>query len=176
MVAFGLAAAIANRGQWWRWGAGVILALVCLQSGLVVNQCFYNLQRAGAGASWTDAIFPLREALVRMRPQHVNLMDWGTEFNLLALTRGKMEIHWGAEAGERIVPTENDGRMIDLFLGLNDSVWVKHVEPIEVTPGSEQRFAERAHERGFDKQAVELISDRNGRKIFEIYRFVKVKP
>lgn len=176
LLAFGLAASIANRSRWWRWAATTVVAVVCVQNALVTNQYLYNAQLVGAGMSWTDAIFPLKDALVRLRPAHVNLMDWGYEFNLLALTRGKMEIHWGAEAGERATPNENDERLLKLFLEFPNSLWIKHIEPIEVTPGSEKRFTEQAVARGYEKQTVEIVPDRNGRKVFEIYRFVKVSP
>ena len=176
LVAFGLAAAIANRRTFWRWGATAIVALLCLQNALVTNQYLYNAQRVGPGSSWTDAVFPLHDALVKMRPEHVNLMDWGYEFNLLALTRGEMELRWGAEPGERPAANENDERLLKIFLESPNSVWIKHVDPIEVTPGSEKRFTERAFERGYGKQSIEIVPDRNGRKVFEIYRFVKVNP
>lgn len=185
LVAFGVAVAIENRRTWWRWGAALLIGLVCAQNVLVTNQYLYNLQRWGAGSSWTDAIFPLSEALGRIHPEHVNLMDWGFEFNLMALSQGvshgvsqeKTDIRWGAEPGEHLKANENDQRLLGVFLESADqSVWVKHVEPIEVTPGSERRFTERALERGYEKKRLELVPDRNGREMFEIYRFVKVKP
>ena len=177
LVAVGLGAAIANRKPVWRWAAAAVTALVCLQNALVVNQYLYNAQLMGGGPSWTDAIFPLREALVRLHPEHINLMDWGTEFNLKALAKGKTDIRWGAEPGDREVANENDLRLLGIFLeSAEQSVWVEHREPIEITTGSANRFAQRALERGYQKQPLEEIKDRNGRPMFELYRFVKVSP
>jgi hypothetical protein len=177
LAAFCLGAAVANRGPIWRWAVGVILALVCLVNVLVVNQHLYDFWRVGAAISWTDAIFPLDDALVRLHPEHVNLMDWGTEFNLFALNAGKMDVRWAAEPGDREIPTEHDLWLTGIFLeSAEQSVWVRHIVPIEVTPGSAERFDKRAAERGFSKRRLEVVRDRNGREMFEIYRFVKVKP
>ena len=177
LVAFGLASAIASRQSWLSWAATGIVAAVCILNVLVINQYLYNAQRVGASSSWTDAIFPLKDRLANIKPEHVNLMDWGAEFNLLALTRGRMDIRWGSEPGERLTPNGNDLRLLEAFLGTAaTSVCVRHVEPIEVVPGAEQRFLERARERGFERRRLEIVQDRNGRPVFEIYRFVKVNP
>jgi hypothetical protein len=174
LVAFCLATAIANRASHWRWVATGVIILVCVQNGLVVNQYLYNFARYGAGMSWTDAVFPLKDALVRLHPEHVNLMDWGAEFNVLALTEGKIDIRWGAEPGDRETPNENDIRLLGNFLeSAPESVWLRHVLPIELNPGSADRFEKRAAERGYAKRLLEVVPDRNGREIFEIYRFVK---
>jgi hypothetical protein len=154
-----------------------VIALVCLQNVLVDNQYLYNFQLVGGGSSWTDAIFPLKDALVESKAEHVNLMDWGAEFNILALTQGKLDVRWGAEPGDREIPNEADQRLLTVFLEqAPESIWVEHIEPIEVTPGSAKRFAQRALERGYRKQPVETIHDRNGRPMFDLYRFVKVSP
>ena len=177
LVALGLAAVVAKRAAWLSWAACVVVAVVCVTNVLVVNQYLYNVQRVGAGAAWTDAIFPLERSLEKLHPEHVNLMDWGYEFNLMALSGGKLPIHWGAEAGERETPIESDERLLKIFLEWAPaSVWVRRLEPIEVVPGSEKRFTTRAIERGYEKVPLEFVEDRNGRKIFEIYRFVKVRP
>ncbi|HEY3787463.1 MAG TPA: hypothetical protein VGL71_01355, partial [Urbifossiella sp.] len=177
LVAFCLGTAIAKRASVWRWVAVSLVALVCFQNALVINQYLYNFARYGPGMSWTDAIFPLKDALVRLHPEHVNLMDWGMEFNTLALTQGELELRWASEPGDREVPNENDQRLIGIFLeSAPQSVWVRHVDPIELTTGSSGRFEKRAAERGYRKDQLEIIHDRNGRDVFEVYRFVKVNP
>ena len=177
LVALGLATVVAKRAAWLSWVACGVVAVVCVTNVLVVNQYLYNVQRVGPGASWTDAIFPLEQSLEKLHPEHVNLMDWGYESNVMALSGGKLEVHWGAEAGERETPNESDERLLQIFLERAPaSVWVRRLEPIEVVPGTEKRFTARALERGYEKVPLELVEDRNGRKVFEIYRFVKVKP
>ena len=177
LVVIGLATAIENRGVWWRRGAVAAVVVVCVSNLLVTNQYLYNAQRVGGGSSWTDAIFPLETALEQLHPEHVNMMDWGYEFNVMALNQGKLKMHWGAEAGERQSANESDERLLKIFLGwAPESVWVKRMEPIEVVPGSEKRFLVRASERGYEKLSLQFIADRNGRKMFEIYRLVRVKP
>lgn len=177
LLAFGLASAIANRQDVWRWLASAVVALVCFSNVLVDNQYLYNAYRVGPGSSWTDAIFPLKDTLVKIKPEHVNLMDWGAEFNLIAMTKGSLDVRWGAEPGDRETPTEQDLKLLNYFLESADtSVWVRHVEPIEVNLGSEKRFAELARIRGFERRSLNIVEDRYGRKVFEIYRFVKVNP
>jgi hypothetical protein len=177
IAAFCLGAAVANRRAVWRWLAAAVVVLVCGQNVLVINQYLYNALRTGPGLSWTDAIFPLKDALVRLHPEHIDLMDWGTEFNLLALTSGNMDLRWAGEAGVREIPTDYDQRLMTVLLEqAPESIWVRHVIPIEVTSGASERFDKRAVERGYIKRPLEVVRDRNGRNIFEIYRFVKVNP
>jgi len=177
LAAFCLAAAVANRNRFCSWGVSGLIALVCVQNVLVVNQHLYDFSRVGAAISWSDAIFPLKDAVIRLHPAHVNLMDWGSELNLIAMTEGKIDIRWAAEPGDREIPTENDQRLADAFLeSAGESIWLRHVVPIEMTPGSSDRFEKRAAERGYVKRRLEIVRDRNRREVFELYRFVKVNP
>ena len=172
IMAAGLAG-VADYGRWPSRIATTAVVILLVQDVLVLNQSFYNLFRDGEGDAWTDAIFPLQTKLTGRKPPHINMMDWGFEFNLMALSGGKLPLRWGAEPGEREVATGDDKRLLTSFLEESGSLWVRRKTPIEVTPGTVERYRKRALEQGYKEEILDTVSDRNQRPMFEIYRFVK---
>jgi hypothetical protein len=172
LLAAGLAG-VADYGKWPSRLAAAVIVVLSVQNLLVLNESFYDLFRDGEGDAWTDAIYPLQERLARQHPLHVNMMDWGFEYNLMALSGGKLALRWGAEPGERPVATEDDRRLLTAFLEDPGSIWVRRRIPIEMQPGTIERYRQRALQQGYREEILETIQDRNHRPTFEVYRFVR---
>lgn len=169
-----LAVGFAEASARWRiTGWLLAVAMVFLAGGnlLVTNQYFYQLVRYGPGGSWTDAIYGLSDQVGRMPASQIVIDDWGLVNPLVLLHQGKLPIVF---AGDRFLsPTVSDKqRNWDRGL-LEQGLWLGHTAEYEVFAGANDRIAKAAASAGFRKELLHLISDRNGRAVFEIFRFVR---
>lgn len=153
------------------WALGAATAFLVFSNLLVMNQYFYQMARNGCPRSWSDAIFALSNGLNNTAASAIVLPDWGMTDSLDVLNRGRLPI--------RIVddPFMPDGesaaqRQSDMEL-LEDgrSIWVEHTAGNEAFAGVNLRVAEAGRRNGFEQVPVAAYYDRNGRPVFQTFRF-----
>jgi hypothetical protein len=90
-----------------------------------------------------------------MHPAHFVADDWGIANPLMVLTGApvSLESAWG---GPRSA----------------EDVWIGHMPEFQQKTGGTERIVQSARSAGFEKELIETIPDRNGRPVFEIFRFV----
>ena len=170
-----VAVAFAEASSHWRFGGWLLAAAVAflaVANLLVVNQYLYQFIRNGAAGSWTDAIFPLAQALRETPASHVALVDWGYQDPLSYLNK--------ATPPERVVanpfmpPDESPAqRDSDRELLFDPSViWVEHAPGQEAFAGVNARVLGVAQAAGLEPVVAATLCDRNGRAIFQTLRFI----
>jgi hypothetical protein len=170
-----VAVAFAEASQHWRFGGWPLVTVVAFLAAanlLVVNQYLYQFIRNGAAGSWTDAIFPLAQALHETPASRVALVDWGYQDPLSYLNK--------ATPPERVVanpfmPADESPaqRNFDRELLFDPNViWVEHVPGQEAFAGVNARVLSVAQAEGLEQVVVATLRDRNGRAIFQTLRFV----
>jgi hypothetical protein len=160
-----LAVAFAEASSWkplrWRRAGAVALAagMVFLagENLLLINEYFYQLTHYGALHSWSDAIYQLPGELGRMQTARFVVDDWGIDNPLLVLSDGQLPLVLAGDSS---------------FAGLADDVWIGHTPEYQIAGGNE-KFVQAARSAGFEKHIIETVPDRNGRPVFEIFRFVR---
>jgi 4-amino-4-deoxy-L-arabinose transferase-like glycosyltransferase len=153
--------------------AGLATGLLASQNLLVLNQYYTQATRVCGGAVWTDAVEPLRLAVVRRKPATVNIVGWGTEFTLTTLERGALRLRdvAGHVASEPASP--EDQAAVEAIASEPGGLFIGHTPELEIQQGAGKRLASAAARAGFRKELLETIYDRCGRASFEVYRFVK---
>lgn len=147
-------------------GAGLIAG----SNFLVANTFFSDAIRYGTTVTWTDAIYPLSEFCKKNKaPQYV-IMDWGMADGLRALNRGRLGLPMGSDLVSP-APTPADGMLLLIFLSEPANLFICHREGEEFMEGMSGRLRAAAAAAGFEREMVATIPDRNGRPIFEIFRF-----
>ena len=58
---------------------------------------------------------------------------------------------------------------------LEHGLWVGHTAACEEFRGANDRIVKAAASAGFRKELVKVISDRNGRPVFEIFSFTQMR-
>jgi 4-amino-4-deoxy-L-arabinose transferase-like glycosyltransferase len=167
-------AGIADRLR--RWGTPVViacLAVICGASVLVSNQYLSQFVRYGAAGVWTDAIFPLSDAVRTMKDDNIFVADWGILDTLLMLEQGKARLWVGSEPLMKPEPADADLAAIQRMLEVPAPVFLCHTKGREVFPDTTGRLERAALRLGYRKGSVRTISDSNGRPVFEIVRFDK---
>ncbi len=148
-----------------------VIAIVCGSSFLVTNRHLAQLVQRGSGPLWTDAIYPLAEYMSTVHPQRVYVMDWGMFDGLRILDRGRLPLMVGSDQVAKESMDDNDRRMLGEILSARDAVFVGHTEGNEILNGVSAKMRGAAERAGYRKQVLKVIGDRNGRPMFEVYRW-----
>ncbi len=153
----------------------LILALAVLggSNAVVLNQYLAQLVERGTPLIWTDAIDPLAASLRQRTASHVYVMDWGMLNVLGVLGDGKLPVASGTDGVAQPHLTAQDESIVSSQLEDKDALFVGHTEGNEIMTGVSARFLEFAQAAGYQKETVQVISDRNQRPVFEIYRMVR---
>jgi len=163
-----LAVALAEASRFARrpgpWLISALTLYLVFQNLLVVNQYFYAMVRNGAAGSWTDAIYPLSDAVMEIPAGRIVVTDWGIRNPLELMHRGALTL------------IEADGSNKAAIFANRESLWISHTDGNEQYLGVNARLAATLTSAGYQKQSVTTISDRNGRPIFELFRVIPGAP
>jgi hypothetical protein len=160
--------------RWRKAGTWLLTAgVLALAAGnlLVTNQYLYQLNRYGGAGSWTDAIYPLSQVVAHLPAEHVVIDDWGIFSPLQYLHGAKLPMVLAGN--EFLLPAASETQKTwDRGL-MERGLWLGHTPPYEQFQGSTERIATRASVAGYRKILLQVVADRNGRPVFEVFRFMR---
>jgi 4-amino-4-deoxy-L-arabinose transferase-like glycosyltransferase len=164
-----LVAAVLSRIP-WRVAVGMAGLVLVGMNLLVVNQYLAQFERFGAARDFTDALFPLADALPS--GSHVYVVDWGMYNTMLLFHKKGVVLHTANEPFMDDRMSEEQVRQAQSMLEDPEAVFLGHVQEKEVFEGVNVRLEKYAESRGLHKQMVQTIADSNGRPLFQLFRFV----
>jgi hypothetical protein len=174
-----MAVAFAQATEWsalrrWKmgeWLLGAVVVFLAVANLLLTNQYFYQYARYGAARSWTDAIYRLSDETNRFRDSQLVLDDWGILNPLIVLHRGRLPLIYVDDTF--LAPGESEkAQTWDQGL-MEREIWIGHTLAFQEFAGTNDRIVKSAASLGLRKQMIEVVPDRNGRPVFEIFRFVR---
>lgn len=154
----------------WRGAAAALLwlAVATLMGANLrsVAHHYFRLLGYGGGAGWSEAIYSLHRSLEDSRAQKILLLDWGMGTQLRLLSGGILPV---VEADQPQGPVY-DARHLEVFIRNPQAIYVEHHpgEPAAF-PQIAEAFRKRVEEIGYRRELLEIIRDRRGRPIFEIF-------
>jgi len=160
----------------WRRARYAVLAAVLAVAGsnvLVLNQHLAGLVVFGPGPMWTDAIYPLAEAVERRRPAVVFAADWGIDNPLLLFTEGRVPIRMAAVPLHMQSLSEAESERVLERVATPNAVFVAYADGREVFPAVKRLVRECAEAAGYRRELLETVQDGRGRPVFELYRFTR---
>lgn len=171
-----VAAAFAQASRWLpRTGLiALVLAttIVCGSNLIVLNEYLARLVERGTTTIWTDAIYGLSQGLGDAAASQVYITDWGILDALRALNRGKLPLRlaedWFLLSNEKKLPASE--------LAGRNAIFVGHTDGNEVKPAITVQLETLAESVGLRKHVLRVVQDRNGRPIFEVYRYTRAVP
>ena len=174
-----MAVALAEASLWkrlrWRRMGESLLAIAVLflaaENLLVTNQYFYRLVRYGPAGSWTDAIYRLSDETARWRGFELVVDDWGITNPLVVLRRGRLPLM--LVDGSFMAPGESEKMRTWEHSLIEHDIWIGHTPPYQEFAAINEHIQKSAESLGFHKQMIELVPDRNGRPVYEVFRFVR---
>jgi 4-amino-4-deoxy-L-arabinose transferase-like glycosyltransferase len=148
-----------------------MLVLVCASSLLVTNEYYRLMLRNGGGLVWTDAVYPLANYLASVKAAQVIPIDWGVYDSVKLLERGRLPLRVGMDPMGNPSLSTSERDKVHQWLDTPGTFFVSHTEPNEVFRGVNERMDGIAQGCGLHRERLTTISDRNGRTIFEVFRY-----
>ena len=154
----------------WRPLGSVIGVALIAMNLLVVNEYIREFDQFGATGNFTDALFPLSDAIPE-NGHPVYVVDWGMANTIAMFHKGRVEVRPVDSLFITATPNENETRIIKVVFEDHDALFIGHVPGHEVmqTRANLDHTAASFHLR---KQMVRIVTDSNGRPVFEIFRWV----
>ena len=122
---------------------------------------------AGAIPENDSVAFESRD--VKARTIYIN--DWGILDVLRILNRGKLPLRVGSDPLSKPQLDAKDKRIVLKRISEGESIFVGHTDGAEQFAGVNARLRALAVEAGYRREMLAEIADRNGRPIFEVFRF-----
>lgn len=161
-------------GSVGRWLLAAVVAVVACSGLLVTNEYHSQLVQNGQRVTWTDAIYPLSDCLRRVKARTVVTLDWGMFDVLRLLNQGRLSLVDGTYDLNKPELDWKDKLLVLHRISKPESIFVGHPDGSELFQGVNARLASLAAEAGYRRVTIADIADRNGRTMFEVFRFEPV--
>jgi hypothetical protein len=106
-----------------------------------------------------------------VRASNIFCVDWGILDSLRLLSRGRLPVRVGSDPVSKPELDAKDREVVRSWIREPDHVFIGHTEGNEFFPGTGAKLARLAGEMNYDREPMQVIGDRYGRKFFEVYRF-----
>ena len=153
----------------------VVVLFLATSSALVTNEYLARLVRNGPGVVWTDAVYSLSDHLRRVKPPVIYIDDWGINDTLNLLSRGTLQLRDGTSPLTNPQLSEEDRQVVLDRLAEPESIHVGRPDQLEMFKGVKSKLLALAAEAGYRRELLAEIPDRNGRAMFEVFRFRPIK-
>jgi hypothetical protein len=153
----------------WRWLAISIGAALVLLNLLVVNQYVFQFEQYGASGNFTDALFPLAQALPEGRP--IDVMDFGMFVNMELAHQGRLHARFAGDPMRTESPNPAEQAQLRAMLAEPGALFVDHVSQMEQFRGVGANLDKFAMAAGYRKEPVRTVTDSHGRPVFEIFEY-----
>jgi 4-amino-4-deoxy-L-arabinose transferase-like glycosyltransferase len=171
-IAFdGLAARIPKYGSPAFAAVAVILGCANL---LNTNEYLRDFACYGASGGWTDALYRLAGSVGKQdQASWYGLVDWGYLNGLLVIYEGDLPVFVVQTPAEGTTSSAAERTELSGQIGHSDFLYIQHTADKQLFPGVNGRLRAFAADLGFTEKPERIIHDRNGRPVFELFRFQK---
>ena len=162
-----------------RFGRQALITVVVLLAGdnlLNTNEYLKDFAVYGAVGGWTDALYRLAGAVGKKgQANWYGLVDWGYMNGLLLMFEGDLPIFIAQVPPAGATPTKAELADIRNQIDGSDRLFIQHTDDKQMFPGINTRFRDLAGQLGYAEKLERVIHDRNGRPVFELFRFERAQ-
>ena len=172
LIAASFAAASRRLGSAGIPALAVAVALMMISGLMVTNEYLSLIVRNGGSLNWTDAIFRLSNYMKDSPADHVICVDWGMMDSLRLLSRGKLPLSVGTDPIAKHELNDDDRQFLNKMISSPDHLFINHTREFEFFAGVNDKLVRFAADAGYRREVLTEISDRNGRAVYQVYRFI----
>jgi hypothetical protein len=155
-----------------RLAATALAGVLALNVALVTNEYYARIVRWGAADNWSDAVHPMRALLSETPSNGILPLDWGILGPLRLLGRGQLPLRFPGDWFDSAQPTGRQRAEIGAVLEAGHFLFVHYADRTGRNGAAIERLRLIAGGAGYREQTVAEVSNRNGRKVYRIFRFV----
>jgi hypothetical protein len=157
----------------WPWLRVGLVALLVGANLLVINQYIAQFEQNGSYGTFTDATDPLAASLAGTPDENIYIIDWGIYETVDFLLQGQLHLREAYPLFQQPLPAPRQSREIDAMIVDPHALFVDHIPGLEQFRGAGARLEAAARSKGYEKIPMQTIADRNGRAIFQVFRYQK---
>lgn len=157
-----------------RFGMPLLAAVtifLAAENALTTNEYFAEFTVHGGAGGWTDAIYPLANSVEKDSASWIGLVDWGYLNQLRMLHEGDLPLFIPPVPPAGAQPSAAGRAELTEAIADSSRLFIEHTDDKQMFPGVNGRFRQAAADAGFLEHVERVISDRNGRPVFELFRF-----
>jgi len=153
--------------RYGRTAVVVLIGLLAAGNLLNTNQYLTEFITNGGSGGWTDAIFSLASSIEDKSAAWYGLVDWGYLNGLRVLHEGDLPMF--------TPDPEGDQKQFASQVSAADFLYIQHTADKQMFPGVNERLRKAAAALGYEEHLERTVADRNGRPVFELFRFRKAE-
>ena len=111
-----------------------------------------------------------------MSGENIYFIDWGICEPVDFLLRGRSNLSESYPLLMQATPNPGQRRTIDAMILDANSRFVDHIPALEQFPGVGLHLEAIARSDGYQRVPIRTVADRNGRAIFQVFRFQPTPP
>jgi 4-amino-4-deoxy-L-arabinose transferase-like glycosyltransferase len=151
-----------------------VVAFLAVENLLTTNEYLTAFAVYGASGGWTDALYRLAGSVEKSESTSwYGLVDWGYLNGLRLLHEGDLPVFIAQVPAAGATPTDAERAEVLREIESPDRVFIQHTDDKQMFPGINGRFRDITGQLGYAEKPVRVIHDRNGRPVFELFRFEK---
>ena len=157
-----------------------VVAVLAIGNLLTTNRYLADFVSNGAVRDWTDAINPLvssfqtNSVFQTGSAERIGAVEWGYLWQIQMMTSPNVKRDcrdYFEKVDAPLIGTCSPlGDSADNVLTSPDTVFIQHTQGNELKPGVNDRFRSAISALGYREQVERVVSDGNGRPIFEVFR------
>jgi len=173
VIAISFAAASRRLGSAGIPAVAVVVVAMMISGLMVTNEYFCLIVRNGGSRNWTDAIFRLSDYLKGTSSPDIVCVDWGMMDSLRLLSRARLPLRVGTDPITKTELNDDDRQYLGRMISSPDHLFINHTKEFEFFTGVNDKLLKFAADAGYTREVLTVISDRNGRTVYEVYRFAR---
>ena len=155
-----------------RISTGLVAVLVFFNL-LTTNEYVAEFAQFGTTVNWTDAIYSLSDTVNAKTASEIEILDWGYLNGLGMLHEGNLPLKVASEELLKPVMSGADRETIRTMIESPRHLFIRHTAGNEIFFGIDKRLRDTAEGLGYREKPTRVVNDKNGRPIFELFRFEK---
>ncbi len=139
------------------------------------NEYLADLAMNGGLGGWTDASYRLAGAVSHYQAHGIGTVDWGYDNSLRTFYGNDLKLFGASEQSRKPSMTDEDRRAFLAEVTAPDFVFIEHTDDKQMFPNINVQLRSAALAIGYTEQVERVVHDYQGRPVFEIFHFVRVR-
>ena len=160
----------------YRWKPRIAIGLLVAGSVsnlIVADAMIGNFARCGTTSQWSDAVRGLVRVAGNDTTRTIAATEWGIIEQVRYFSEGRIGYYPGSDGWLRELNNPAVLAAVERAIELETTLWIGHAKGSEIFSDTNDILLRTATDKGYRKRELDVIRDRHGRPVFELFDFRK---